>query len=71
MTIRTLADLYMAQYAGRDNTRVQRIGFWCAALGDSGSPILLTTSSTRWKISPRRAVATMPARMSMAAQFTG
>ena len=34
LTISQLIDLYMANYAGRDPTRVQRLGWWSARLGD-------------------------------------
>lgn len=34
LTIRELVDLYMADYAGRDSSRPQRLGYWVAALGD-------------------------------------
>jgi hypothetical protein len=31
--LRDLIDLYMAHYAGRDTTRVQRLGWWQCRLG--------------------------------------
>ncbi|HEU4458450.1 MAG TPA: site-specific integrase [Methylibium sp.] len=34
MTIRQLVDLYMAHYAGRDCTRLQRLTWWVAQLGN-------------------------------------
>ena len=33
MTIARLIDLYMAHYAGRDGSRLQRLGWWSAQLG--------------------------------------
>lgn len=33
LTIADLIDLYMAQYAGRDPTRLQRLGWWVAKVG--------------------------------------
>lgn len=33
LTISRLIDLYMAEYAGRDGTRLQRLGWWSAKLG--------------------------------------
>ena len=33
MTIARLIELYMAHYAGRDGTRLQRLGWWSAQLG--------------------------------------
>jgi integrase len=34
ITVGELADRYMRQYAGRDESRGQRVGYWCAKLGD-------------------------------------
>ena len=34
ITIRELVDLYMREYAGRDTTRAQRLGWWVAKLGE-------------------------------------
>lgn len=34
ITIRSLADAYMAAYDGRDPARLQRLGWWVARLGD-------------------------------------
>lgn len=34
MTVRELIDRYMAQYAGQDTTRGQRLGAWLAMIGD-------------------------------------
>lgn len=34
LTVRELIDLYMAGYAGRDTTRLQRLTWWCAQIGD-------------------------------------
>jgi hypothetical protein len=33
LPVAELIDLYMAHYAGRDPTRVQRLGWWSAQLG--------------------------------------
>ncbi len=33
LTIAGLVDLYMAQYAGRDGTRLQRLTWWCKQVG--------------------------------------
>jgi len=33
ITIREIVDRYMAEYAGRDTTRAQRLGWWVAKLG--------------------------------------
>ena len=35
VTIRELVTLYMTAYTGRDTTRVQRLQFWVAKLGDT------------------------------------
>lgn len=34
LTLRQLADAYMAQYAGRDNARPARVLWWCDGIGD-------------------------------------
>jgi integrase len=34
LSIREVIDLYMAHYAGRDNTRVQRLAWWTTRVGD-------------------------------------
>ena len=34
LTVRQLADAYMAQYAGRDNARPARVQWWCDRIGD-------------------------------------
>ena len=34
VTLRDLIDRYMSEYTGRDTTRVQRLGFWSAQLGN-------------------------------------
>lgn len=34
ITVSNLIDLYMAQYAGRDGSRLQRLSWWSAKLGD-------------------------------------
>lgn len=34
MTVRSLADRYMAEYSGRDTTRMTRLTFWVTKLGD-------------------------------------
>src|SRR3954451_624243 len=34
ITVARLIDRYMAQYAGRDSSRPQRLRFWTAQLGD-------------------------------------
>lgn len=33
MTMAELIDLYMAHYAGRDSTRLQRLSWWCSQVG--------------------------------------
>lgn len=33
VTVTALVDLYMAHYAGRDETRLQRLSWWCAQIG--------------------------------------
>ncbi len=34
LTVRELVDAYMAAYAGRDTTRLQRLTWWCSKIGD-------------------------------------
>jgi hypothetical protein len=40
ITIREIADRYMAEYAGRDTTRPQRLGWWIAKLGGVSLAVL-------------------------------
>ena len=35
MTVRALIDLYMAHYAGRDTTRLQRLSWWVSQLSET------------------------------------
>ncbi len=36
LTLRTLADVYMANFAGRDTTRTYSVAFWVRELGERG-----------------------------------